>query len=247
MSEKTLYWNGVSRYADYKHTYLYRAMFNEAKAGNWEPVIEGLATLELQNIPDLIPVDGIMNSIDPDSKEGNSLLHFAAHAGTELEIVKKLIEFGAFRHLRNSLQQKPLDIARQQGHKHLYQVLTPVEQSPVSLETIQRIEANFHNLIMEDGYWDVGELIQEKSLRLPQLQPLLERNKPIIWFPIPYFMGGISYFFRLNDEPIRLISHGGSRMDDQSQLFEINAEGSRIIEDDPEKRWLVHLQLEHTR
>ncbi len=55
-------------------------------------------------------------------------------------------------------------------------------------------------------------LVQEHNLRLPQLAPLLEREEPKMFFPIPGMYGGVRYFLDRTGPELKLITEYRSRM-----------------------------------
>ena len=79
---------------------------------------------------------------------------------------------------------------------------------------------------------DVGELVQEHALRLPELEPLLELSRPQMWFEVPGMYGGFSYHLESAGVEARLISESWCRVVDGSgQRHEITSEGSELIEE----------------
>jgi hypothetical protein len=55
-------------------------------------------------------------------------------------------------------------------------------------------------------------LNNEKSLRLPELEPLLELDRPQIWFPILEMCGGFNFRLIVEREDVKLISESWSRI-----------------------------------
>jgi hypothetical protein len=104
---------------------------------------------------------------------GNSLfapLHQAAYCGASEVVVKRLLDAGAWRTLQNSRGERAVDVAQRKGHTHLFQLLEPVLKHSIPAGILLKIQANFHDVIR--GRAD--ELVQQKKLRLPELEPLLE-------------------------------------------------------------------------
>ncbi len=134
---------------------------------------------------------------------------------------------GAWRTLRNARGERPVDVARRRGHEHLLAVLEPDYQRQVPAETLRRIQAHFHEVIRERA----KDLVEEHSLRLPELEHLLEMARPAVWFPVPGMYGGFSYRLEGEGTGARLVSTSWSRVVGGSgQRHRIDAEGSRLVE-----------------
>src|SRR5262252_6456505 len=88
----------------------------------------------------------------------------------------------------DAIHETPFDVARRRGHNHLLSELQPVFRREVP--ELDAIQHNFHALIRERA----DHLVHEHALRLPELEPLLELQKPKMWFPIPGMYGGFSYW-----------------------------------------------------
>lgn len=73
-----------------------------------------------------------------------------------------------------------MEIARELGYKHLYELLTPVIRHYVAPRTLGQLESKFHDLLRKElGHTDVL-----KDIRLPVLTVLTELDYPEMWFPI---------------------------------------------------------------
>jgi hypothetical protein len=107
-------------------------------------------------------------------------------------------------------------------------VLAPEYRHHVSREVLSNVQAHFHAVIRGRA----EHLVDEQRLRLPQLEPLLELDKPEMWFTVPGMAGGFSY--RLESEGIhaRLVSDSWCRMVGGSgQRHEITSHGSRLVDE----------------
>jgi hypothetical protein len=228
MNRDYLYWDGFTQSAhnDIANK-LYKSLFDNTKSNNWDAVFTILSEGDARWIENRRAI----NACEPHSEQNNSLLHYAASVGVDVAIVERLIEFGALRNLRNSSDQKPIDIAKGQAHTHLFSILEPINLTSVPLDELQLIEQHFHDVIMRQGISLIAEYVEKQVLRLPQLEPLLELDKPEGWFPIPGYMGGFRYWLRVDDSSMRLISEISSRMDapGQEQLHEITSTGSKLL------------------
>lgn len=149
-----------------------------------------------------------------------------AHCGASVEIVQQLLTMGAWRTLKNADGDRPVDIARIKGHHHLLTLLEPVYKRQVSPEILQSIQENFHSVICGRA----EKLVQEHSLRLPELEPLLEMEEPQMWFPLPGMYGGFKYYLQGSGDDIKLISESWCRVIEGSgQQHEITSEGSKLV------------------
>ena len=119
-----------------------------------------------------------------------------------------------------------MDVAGRRGHRHLLRLLAPDYRHHVPREVLSNVQAHFHAVIRGRA----EHLVDEQRLRLPQLEPLLELDKPEMWFAVPGMAGGFSY--RLESEGIhaRLVSSSWCRMVGGSgQRHEITSHGSRLV------------------
>ena len=212
-------WDGITRAESLSDEVVQRrgALSDAAKRHDWAVVLDLLA-----KNPDWINATRL---------GGTSLytpLHQAAHGGAPADIVGRLIGLGAFRTLRNARGERPVDIAARQGHQHLMGALAPQLKHRVPLATLLKIQAHFHAVIRGSA----ENLIKEHALRLPELEALLELDRPQMWFPIPGMYGGFSYRLETTGADALLISESWSRVVSGSgQRHEITSAGSRLLEE----------------
>lgn len=155
-------------------------------------------------------------------------LHQAAHAGAATEVVQQLIELGAWRTLQNAYGERAVDVAEQQGHRHLLELLKPVLRHQVPHGVLRRIQSHFHEVIRER----MGQQLDDHGLRLPELEPLLELKCPQMWFPVPGMYGGFKYSLESNGVSAKLISESWCRVSQGSgQRHEITSRGVRMVEE----------------
>jgi hypothetical protein len=170
----------------------------------------------------------LINSSRPGGASRFAPLHQAAHGGAPAEVVDKLIELGAWRLLRNAAGGRPFEVAERKGHFHLSRILEPVPRRGVPPATLGALERYFHAVIRGRA----GNLVEQHALRLPELEPLPEMERPAVWFAVPGMYGGFHY--RLEDEGggAKLVAESRCRVVDGSgQRHEILASGSRLIEE----------------
>ncbi|MEJ8827114.1 ankyrin repeat domain-containing protein [Variovorax humicola] len=170
----------------------------------------------------------LVNSVRPEGRSGFTPLHQAAYGNAPLDVVHRLISMNAARSVQNSNGERPIDVADRRGHQHLLDALAPHHWHKIPNGILRRIEENFHAVIAGR----VRSLIDEHRLRLPQLELLLELERPRMWFAVPGMYGGFSYRFETFGVNAKLVSESWSRMEGGSgQRHEINSAGSVLVEE----------------
>jgi hypothetical protein len=163
-----------------------------------------------------------VNSSRPDESSWYAPLHRAADSGVVPEISNRLIAAGAWRALRTSAGERPVDVARSRGHDHLVATLEPPRRIDVPAELLESLQKQFHELIRHR----MREFRITHELRLPELEVMLELERPELWFPIPGMYGG--FHFRL--EATRLLASSWSRIVSGSEEHhEITDSGTRTV------------------
>jgi hypothetical protein len=163
-----------------------------------------------------------VNSSRPDEPSWYAPLHRAADSGVVPEIANRLIAAGAWRALRTSAGERPVDVARRRGHHHLVATLEPPRRIDVPAELLESLQKQFHELIRHR----MREFRITHELRLPELEVMLELERPELWFPIPGMYGG--FHFRL--EAARLLASSWSRIVSGSEEHhEITDSGTRTV------------------
>lgn len=186
-----------------------------AKSYNW-PVVFNV----LSEHPELV------NTTRPGGSSLYAPLHQAAHGGAPVEVVQRLIGLLAWRTLQNACGERPVDVAERQGHRHLIGVLTPEYKHHVPTGVLLKIQAHFHAVIRER----IDRQLPNHGLRLPELEPLLELERPHMWFPVPGMYGGFSYRLETTGVEAKLISESWCRIVDGSgQRHEITSQGGRLV------------------
>ncbi|MGW8880661.1 outer membrane protein assembly factor BamB family protein [Streptomyces mirabilis] len=139
------------------------------------------------------------NSARLEGRRKYAPLHQAAWHGATVETVERLLSYGAWRTLRTSGGDRPIDIAARRGHRHLTSVLSPEDKHPLSRDVLARLQRSFHNLIREIADPNDGrgpDLPTRERLRLPELEVLTELDRPACWFPVPGMYGGFLFELR---------------------------------------------------
>ena len=107
-------------------------------------------------------------------------------------------------------------------------ILEPEVKQRVPSGVLLKIQAHFHDVIRGRA----AEQVQSASLRLPELEPLLEIGGRNIWFPVPGMYGGFSYQFQSHGVEAVLVSESWCRVVDGSgQRHELTSAGSRLVEE----------------
>lgn len=215
----TIVWDGItqSESLDERTGMVRSALADAAKAYNWPRVFELIAEHR-----------EFVNACRPGGRTLFAPLHQAAHAGAAVEVIHRLIELGAWRTLQNARGERPVDVAERKAHHHLRQVLEPVLRHRVPHGVILRIQIHFHEVIRGR----IDRVLPDHRLRLPQLEPLLELDRPQMWFKVPGMCGGFSYRLESSGADAKLISESWCRLCGGSgQRHEITSEGSRLVEE----------------
>lgn len=217
--EMDIVWDGITRTEALNESaaHIRHALADAAKRYNWPRVF---AILSEQR--------DLVNSSRPDGLSLYAPLHQAAHCGAPLEIVQRLIVMHAWRSLRNANGERPVDVAERRGHRHLLEALTPDFKHHVPRGVLQDIQANFHAVIRGRA----EQLVQDNGLRLPELEPLLELERPQMWFPVPGMYGGFCYQLDAAGVEAKLVTESWCRVADGSgQRHEITSAGSKLVEE----------------
>ena len=170
----------------------------------------------------------LVNSVRPDGRSGFTPLHQAAYGNAPLGVIHRLISMNAARTVQNANGERPIDVADRRGHQHLLEALSPHLRHNIPHGILRRIEENFHAVVAGR----VRTLIDTHRLRLPQLELLLELERPQMWFPVPGMYGGFSYRFEAFGVDAKLVSESWSRVEGGSgQRHEITSAGSVLVEE----------------
>ncbi len=212
-------WDGVVQAKDLspKIANLRHRLADAAKEGSWTKVLE-----MLRQHPELV------NSSRPDGSSRFSPLHQSTYGGADVNVVQQLVQSGAWRTLQNARGERPVDVASRRGHGQLIPALEPVLKHKVPNGVLLRIHAAFHEVIVGR----IREPLPELKLRLPELEPLLELDRPKMWFPVPGMYGGFSYWLEGSGADAKLISESWCRVVGGSgQRHSITSAGYELVEE----------------
>lgn len=170
----------------------------------------------------------LSNVTRPDGRSLYAPLHQAAYGNAPLEVVQQMVAIGAWRTLKNADSEKPVDLARKKKHQYLVQLLEPNYKRYIPRETLQTIQHHFHLIIVGR----TGHLVEKFGLRLPELEPLLEIDRPRMWFPVPEMYGGFSYWLDGEGKNAKLICESWCRVVDGSgQRHEITSNEGKLVDE----------------
>lgn len=215
----TAEWDGITKSEALQddEVVIRHALADAAKQYHWKKTLE-----ILNGRPDLI------NVTRPDGRSLYTPLHQSAHGNAPGEVVQKMLGMGAWRTLRNADDERAVDIAKRKGYQSLVHLLEPVYKTHISHTILQKIQTNFHEIILSRA----GDLVQKSRLRLPELEPLLELEQPRMWFPVPGMYGGFSYWIDGEGKNAKLISESWCRVVGGSgQRHEITSKEGKLVDE----------------
>ena len=210
-----VHWPAVTRADKVAPAEWVQPVWRRAAENDWAKVFDRLAG-----------VSEYVNACCPFNDAQNTFLHLAASQGAPAQVVRRLIELGGWRALRNASHESPFDLAKAKGHSHLLGLLEPQYKRQVPLAALMKIQETFHELIR----WRAGAQVEQYALRLPQLEPMLEFEKTAFWFEVIGWAGGFNYRLKIEADGPKLISDsrvrpaGGSGMS-----HEISPTGIKLV------------------
>lgn len=191
------------------------ALADAARSGNWDAVLAILRTNPAW-----------VNASRPGGSSGYAALHQAAYSGASPAIVEALLDAGAWRLLRATSGEMPVDVAVRRGHRHIIGLLTPRPVAPVESEDLRLMETYLHAAINGRA----AHLVREHQLRLPMLEPLQEIPMCGVWMPVPGMAGGFHYWLARGAPDPLVITESWSRMVDGSgQRHEVTTFGIALV------------------
>ncbi len=217
----TVCWDGttLARFLEDNEVQVRHALADAARDANW-PRVFGLLSKRRHR--------KWVNSPRPGGPSWYTPLHQAAWHGASVATVRRLIGLGAWRTHENARGERAADIARRRGHRHLLEALAPEYRHHVPQGVLLRIQAHCHAAIR--GRCE--RLVEEHSLRLAELAPLLELAQPKMWFRVLGMTGGFAYHLESAGVQAKLASESWSRVVGGSgQRHEITSGGSELVDE----------------
>ena len=170
----------------------------------------------------------LVNSCRIDSPSLYAPLHQAAYNGAPGEVVEALLRWGAWRTLRNADTERPVDIARRLGHVRLLRRLEPVYLHVVPASVLAALQRHLHEVILGR----ITVVPGWKTLRLPELEPLLEMEAPSYWFPVPGMYGGFACTLEARGASSSLVVESWCRVVGGSgQRHLVSAAGATLVDE----------------
>ena len=212
-------WDGITRAETLtpEAVHIRNTLADAAKSYKW------LRMFEL-----LLEHRDLVNTTRPGGSSLYAPLHHAAHGGAPVDVVQGLIDMLAFRTLQNARGERPVDVAERRGHAHLLGFLAPEYKHHVPPGVLLKLQSHFHVVIRGR----IDRELPDQGLRLPELEVLLELERPHMWFPVPGMYGGFSYWLESIGADAKLVSESWCRVAGGSgQRHEITSVGSRLVEE----------------
>ena len=213
------HWDGITSAGSLKEeaVQIRQALADAARHADWATVFDLLTEHR----------DWI-NSTRLDGSSWYTPLHQAAWHGAPVAVVRRLIRLGAWRTHQNARGERAVDVAERRGHHHLLHTLAPEYRHHVPHGVLLRIQTRFRAVIRGRA----ERLVEEQKLRLPELEPLLELDRPAMYFAVPGMYGGFSYRLESAGVQAKLVSESWCRVVGGSgQRHEITSGGSQLVDE----------------
>ncbi|MGW4380356.1 ankyrin repeat domain-containing protein [Kitasatospora sp. NPDC004531] len=160
-------------------------------------------------------------------RSGWTPLHQAAWHGAPPGVVRQLVEAGAWRTLRSTDGERPVDIAARQGHGELLPLLEPAPLHPVGERELRAMEHFLHALIRVT----TEEYGVKVAIVLPQVAVLTELPDPQLSFTVCGMYGGFDVRLEEAATAPRLSVHSHSRMGaGRGRTSHITADGCVLVD-----------------
>ncbi|KAF8536865.1 hypothetical protein BDD12DRAFT_982502 [Trichophaea hybrida] len=185
---KQLAWYGQILMPNTPYAQLRQNFAENAYMGNWKRLLELLVEANQVHrqwwINCIRPVTIGQDKWEDYVPSGYTPLHQAAWHGAPVHVIETLIQHGAWRTLRTTKGKylTPLDIAKDYGWAHLYEILSPVIRHTVPEKILQALERQLYTFIGEEVG---GEVLAQERTVLPPLCVLTEMERPELMVPFP--------------------------------------------------------------
>ena len=220
-------WNGVDGLdertrAPYWRIGIRHDLADAARGYDW-PRVLGI----LDDHPDCV------NASRPGGRARYAPLHQAAHGGAPESVVRRLLAMGAWRTLRTRRGERPADIARRRGHWRVIPMLMPAyRRRRLTLDVLRRMQRHLHAVIREHPPG------RAPSLRLPEIEPLLEMGHERVYFEVPGMFGGFEYWLENDGVVPTLHVETFRRIIDVDLRYEVTPRGWSLVDEfDKRPEW----------
>lgn len=139
------------------------ALADTASAGDWDRYFEILDEEEVN----------LVNSWRPGGHSWSTPLHQAARLGTDEQVIKRLLDLGAWKELSDRDGRTALEIALFEGHGHLADLLAPRSRTSTELALHRCLQYHLADLLAT-----IVDLPPQRY-RVPQIAVLAELDKPM--------------------------------------------------------------------
>jgi len=213
----TMIWDGVTKASTLKPAFarLRHQLCDAAKSYDFAAVFT-----VLDDAPPLI------NTWRPDGSAWFTPLHQAAFGGMNEGIAAELVRRGAWLTLPTASGDLAVDLARQRGHLHLIEPLTPNNRREVETQDLELLAAHLHRVIMGRA----ESLVHREALRLPLLTPLLEAPEPTMWFPVPGMYGGFKIHLHTVPTPQLTVESWSRVADGSGRRHQVTTTGWELVD-----------------
>lgn len=141
------------------------ALADTASASDWDRFFELLAEVD----------PGLVNTWRPGGTSWSTPLHQAARSGADEQVVRRLLDLGAWKCLADRDGLIPLDLALLEGHSHLEELLTPPSWSSAELARYRWLQRHLESLLSSILSMPTARY------RVPVIGVLAELGKPMIF------------------------------------------------------------------
>lgn len=213
MGDKTSEWIAAHDRDEYKDDFLAAAdaVADAARDGRWDALFTALESSWMSA--------SSPNVWRPGGASGFTPLHQAAWHGAPVDVVERLVDLGAWRTLRATNTKRAVDVARDRGHDHLVDALTP---SPVfEHPSPYTLDGHLTGLIEARVRPALG-----LRLRYPQ-SAVVHETGDTIWCPVPGMYGGFSLE---PDGDALMVSSWIRVVGGSGQRHRIDTDGCHLIE-----------------
>jgi hypothetical protein len=155
------------------------------------------------------------NTVRMGGKSLYSPLHQAAWRCESAQIVRQLLDFGAYRTLHNADGERPIDLAGRRGAYHLVPDLRPRPKHELEDWVLYGLENQLHRHIRKR----LKDILPDARLRMPQIGPLTEETEPKMEMLVSGLYGGFT--IELTGEKALTVKSSSRVFDGWGETWEI--------------------------